>query len=319
MKIVILDGYTLNPGDLSWDAFKNFGDLVVYDRTDKQDIVERIGDAEIVFTNKTPLSKEDLFSCPSIKFIGVLATGYNVVDIDAARALNIPVCNIPTYGTDAVSQYVFALLLAICHRVEMHSETVFKGEWAESKDFCYWHSPLIELAGKTMGVVGTGRIGKRTAEIANAFGMKVIAYDHHPNKTYESEMFKFADLDEVYEQADVISLHVPLFEDTKGMINKASIDKMKDGVIIINTSRGPLIDEMDLTEALKSGKVKAAALDVVSTEPINSDNILLSAPNLLITPHIAWAPKESRERLMAIAVENLKGFIDGNLQNVVNK
>ncbi|HAS73588.1 MAG TPA: glycerate dehydrogenase [Clostridiales bacterium UBA8960] len=319
MKIVVLDGYTLNPGDLSWDALKNYGDLVVYDRTEDQDIIERIGDSDVVFTNKTLISKEILFACPSIKFIGVLATGYNVVDIDAARALNIPVCNIPTYGTDAVSQYVFALLLAICHRVEMHSETVFKGEWAESKDFCYWHSPLIELAGKTMGIIGAGRIGKRTAEIANAFGMKVIAFDHHPNKAYETEMFRFAELDEVYRQADVISLHVPLFEETKGMINKSSIEKMKDGVIIINTSRGPLIDEVDLTEALKSGKVKAAALDVVSTEPIKTDNALLSAPNLLITPHIAWAPKESRARLMSIAVDNLKGFIDGNLQNVVNK
>ncbi len=319
MKIVILDGYTLNPGDLSWEALEQFGEVKLYDRTEENEIIERIDGAEIVFTNKTPLTKETIDSCPQLKFIGVLATGYNVVDIEAARVKDIPVCNVPTYGTDAVSQFVFALLLAICHKVEMHSETVFAGEWSASKDFCYWHSPLVELAGKTMGIVGTGRIGKRTADIAMAFGMNVVAFDPHPNHEIESETFKFADLDEVYRQADVISLHVPLFENTRGMINKSSIEKMKDGVIIINTSRGPLINEQDLAEALKSGKVKAAGLDVVSTEPILQDNVLLSAPNVLITPHIAWAPKESRARLMDIAIENLNAFLKGHPQNVVNR
>lgn len=319
MKIVVLDGYTLNPGDLSWKALEQFGQVEIYDRTEEDEITKRINGAEIVFTNKTPLTKETIESCSQLRFIGVLATGYNVVDIEAARAKDIPVCNVPTYGTDAVSQFVFALLLAICHRVEMHSNTVFEGEWSVNSDFCYWRSPLIELAGKTMGIIGAGRIGRRTAEIAMAFGMKVIAYTPHPNHEIESETFKFADLDEVYRQADVISLHVPLFENTRGMINKSSIEKMKDGVIIINTSRGPLINEQDLAEALKSGKVKAAGLDVVSTEPILQDNVLLSAPNVLITPHIAWAPKESRARLMDIAIDNLNAFLKGKPQNVVNR
>lgn len=319
MKIVVLDGYTLNPGDLSWKELSQIGELTVFDRTEENQIVDRIADSEIVYTNKTPITEETLEACPHIKFIGVLATGYNVVDINAARVRNIPVCNIPTYGTDAVSQYVFALLLALCHRVEMHSDTVFNGEWAKSVDFCYWHSPLVELAGKTMGIVGLGRIGKRTAEIAEAFGMKVVAYDPNPNPDFVTETFKYATLDDLYAISDVISLHVPLFESTKGMVNKEAISKMKDGVMIINTSRGPLIDEADLFEALNSKKVKAAALDVVSTEPIKADNILLKAPNLIITPHIAWAPLESRQRLLNIAIDNLKAFIEGGPINVVNK
>lgn len=319
MKIVVLDGFTLNPGDLSWNPLSEFGDLTVYDRTDEKQIIERIADCEIVYTNKTPITEATLKACPQVKFIGILATGYNVVDIKAAKDRKIPVCNIPTYGTDAVSQYVFALLLALCHRVEMHSETVFKGEWANSLDFCYWHSPLVELAGKTIGIVGLGRIGKRTAEIAEAFGMKVIAYDPHPNQSFESDTFKYASLDDLYAYSDVISLHVPLFDSTRGMINKDAISKMKDGVMIINTSRGPLIVEADLVEALESKKVKAAALDVVSTEPIEENNVLLKAPNVIITPHIAWAPLESRQRLLNIAVDNLKAFIDGHLVNVVNK
>lgn len=319
MKIVVLDGYTLNPGDLSWDQLSQIGDLTVYDRTEENQIVERIADCEIVYTNKTPITEATLNACSQVKFIGVLATGYNVVDVNAAKAKNIPVCNVPTYGTDAVSQYVFALLLALCHRVEMHSETVFNGEWANSKDFCYWHSPLVELAGKTIGIVGLGRIGKRTAEIAEAFGMKVIAYDPYPNQSFVTETFRYASLDELYANSDVISLHVPLFENTEGMINKKAISKMKDGVMIINTSRGPLIVEEDLVEALESKKVKGAALDVVSTEPIEENNVLLKAQNVIITPHIAWAPIESRQRLLDIAIDNLKAFIDGHPINVVNK
>lgn len=318
MKIVVLDGYTLNPGDLSWGAFEKYGNFTVYDRTEDREIIDRIGDAEIVYTNKTPLTKETLSACKNLRFIGVLATGVNVVDVKAAMDLGIPVCNVPTYGTDAVAQYVFALLLAICHRVENHAQTVIDGEWAANKDFCYWRSPLIELAGKTMGIIGTGRIGKRTADIAMAFGMNVIAYARTPNRAYESERFSYGELDEVYAKADVISLHLPLVEETREIINRSSIEKMKEGIIIINTARGALINEDDLAHALKSGKVKAAGLDVVSVEPINSENPLLSAPNVLITPHIAWAPKEARERLMAIAVENLKCFLDGSSQNVVN-
>lgn len=318
MKIVVLDGYTLNPGDLSWGAFEKYGNFTVYDRTENHEIMHRIGDAEIVYTNKTPLTQETLSACKNLRFIGVLATGVNVVDVKAAKDLGIPVCNVPTYGTDAVAQYVFALLLAICHRVENHAQTVIDGEWAANKDFCYWRSPLIELAGKTMGIIGTGRIGKRTADIAMAFGMNVIAYARTPNRAYESERFSYGSLDEVYAKADVISLHLPLVEETREIINRSSIEKMKDGVILINTARGALINEDDLAHALKSGKVKAAGLDVVSVEPINSENPLLSAPNVLITPHIAWAPKEARERLMGIAVENLKCFLDGSPQNIVN-
>ena len=318
MKIVILDGYTLNPGDLSWKALEAYGDLMVYDRTAENQIIERITDCEIVFTNKTPLTETILKACPNIKFIGVLATGYNVVDVQSAKKQNISVCNIPDYGTDAVAQYVFALLLAICHRVEKHSKSVFEGEWSEHSDFCYWKSPLMELAGKTMGVIGLGRIGKRTAEIANAFGMKVIAYARHPDLSLVNDRLSYRTLDELYEQSDVISLHLPLVESTQGMIDQCAISKMKEGVILINTSRGPLIVEEDLVAALKSGRVKAAALDVVSVEPIEADNVLLEAPNLMITPHIAWAPKEARERLLNIAVNNLKAFLEGKPINVVN-
>ncbi len=319
MKIVVLDGYTLNPGDLSWDALTAMGELTVYDRTPESEIVSRIGDAEAVYVNKTPITKETLAACPGIRFIGVLATGYNVVDVAAAKAQGIPVCNIPTYGTDAVSQFVFALLLEICHHVGAHSDAVKSGGWWSQPDFCFWNFPLVELAGKTMGIVGFGRIGRRTAQIANAFGMKVLAYDQHRDPAAESENCHYASLDELYAQSDVISLHCPLFPETQGMISSASIAKMKDGVILINTSRGPLVVEQDLREALDSGKVGAAGLDVVSSEPISKDNPLLGAKNVFLTPHIAWAPLESRARLMDIAVSNLKAFVAGEPQNVVNK
>lgn len=318
MKIVVLDGYTLNPGDLSWEGLKAYGELTVYDRTETAQIIERISDCEIIFTNKTPLTEETLKACPNIKFIGVLATGYNVVDIQAAKDLKIPVCNIPNYGTDAVAQYVFALLLALCHRVELHSESVYSGDWTTSVDFCYWKSPLIELAGKTMGIIGVGRIGKRVSEIALAFGMNVVAYAPRPNFELVSDRFKYVDLEDLYRQSDVISLHVPLFENTKHLINRDAISIMKEGVIIINTSRGPLINEVDLTNGLIEGKVKAAAVDVVSSEPIGADNVLLKAPNLIITPHIAWAPLEARKRLLDIAIENLSAFVAGKAINVVN-
>lgn len=319
MKIVVLDGYTLNPGDLSWEGLEQFGTLKVYDRTESVQIIERISDCDVVFTNKTPLTQETLMACPSIKFIGVLATGYNVVDVEAAKGLKIPVCNIPNYGTDAVAQYVFALLLALCHRVELHSESVHNGDWAKSEDFCYWKSPLIELAGKTMGIIGVGRIGKRVSEIAQAFGMKVVAYAPRPNYELVSDSFKYVALEDLYRQSDVISLHVPLFENTKHMIDGSAISMMKEGVIIINTSRGPLINERDLANALIEGKIKAAAVDVVSTEPIAEGNILLKAPNLMITPHIAWAPFEARKRLLDIAIDNLRAFVAGEPINVVNK
>jgi len=318
MKIVVLDGYTLNPGDLSWEGLEKLGELTVYDRTPEDKIYERSKDAEIVFTNKTPLTRETLSKLPLLKYIGVLATGYNVVDIKAAKELGITVTNIPTYGTDAVAQYVFALLLEICHHVYEHNNAVKNGEWTNCPDFCFWKYPLIELAGKTMGIIGLGRIGYRTAKLAQAFGLKVLAYDANQRKELEDENLRYASMDELLAKSDIISLHCPLTDETKNIINKDTISKMKDGVIIINTSRGPLISENDLAEALKSGKVYAAAVDVVSAEPISSTNPLLTAPNCIITPHIAWAPKESRSRLMDIAVSNLKAFLDGKPVNVVN-
>ena len=318
MKIVVLDGYTLNPGDISWEGMEAFGDLSVYDRTKAEDVAERIGDAEVVYTNKTPITKETLDACPNVKFIGVLATGYNIVDTAAAKEKGIPVSNIPTYGTAAVSQFAIGLLLELCHHIGEHSDAVKAGEWTSNPDWCFWKYPLVELDGKTMGIIGFGRIGQDTGKIAQALGMKVLAYDSFPKKELESETCHYADLDTVLGESDVIALHCPLFPDTEGIINKDTIAKMKDGVMIINNSRGPLIVEQDLRDALDSGKVAGAAVDVVSTEPIQMDNPLIGAKNVIITPHISWAPKESRQRLMDIAVDNLKCYVDGKPQNVVN-
>lgn len=321
MKIVVLDGYTLNPGDLDWDGLNALGEVTVYDRTsltDVQEVIERVGDAEVVYTNKTPMPKAVFDACPNIKFVGVLATGYNVVDVAAAKEKGIPVTNIPTYGTAAVGQFAIAMLLEICHHVAHHSDEVHKGRWETNADWCFWDYPLIELAGKTMGVIGFGRIGQATGRIAKALGMRVIANDEHPSETGK-EIAEYVTREELYAQADVIALHCPLFPSTEGMINKESIARMKDGVIILNNSRGPLIVEQDLADALNYGKVYAAGLDVVSAEPIKGDNPLLGAKNCLITPHISWAPKESRSRLMNIAVENLRAFVNGEPVNVVNK
>ena len=319
MKIVVLDGYTLNPGDISWEGLEALGEVTVYDRTKPEEVVERIGDAEVVYTNKTPITRETLDQCGNIRFIGVLATGYNIIDIEAAKEKGIPVSNIPTYGTAAVSQFAIALLLELCHHIGEHSDAVKNGEWTSNPDWCFWKYPLVELAGKTMGIVGFGRIGQDTGKIAQALGMKVLAFDAYKRPELESETCRYADLDTLLAESDVISLHCPLFPDTEGIINKDTIAKMKTGVMIINDSRGPLIVEEDLRDALNSGKVAGAALDVVSTEPIKMDNPLLSAKNVILTPHIAWAPKESRQRLMDIAVENLQCFVDGAPQNEVNK
>lgn len=318
MKIVVLDGYTLNPGDLTWKGLEELGEFVVYDRTPEDKVVERIGDAEIVFTNKTPITRDTLDKT-NIKFIGVLATGYNVVDTAAAKEAGILVTNIPTYGTAAVSQMVFAHILEICHHVAAHSDAVMRGDWANNPDFCFWDYPLIELSEKTIGIIGYGRIGQSTGAIAQAFGMKVLAVANHPNRELENESMNYVELDELLRASDIISLHCPLNENTNGIINRNTIAKMKDGVILINTSRGQLIVEEDLAEALNSGKIFAAGVDVVSSEPIKNDNPLLKAKNLFITPHIAWAPKEARVRLMNIAVENLKAFLSGSPINVVNK
>lgn len=318
MDIVVLDGYTLNPGDITWGGMEKLGCLTVYDRTPTDKIVERIGNAEVVFTNKTPISKETFEACPNIKFVGVLATGYNVVDVVSAKEKGISVTNIPTYGTDAVGQFVIGLLLEICHHIAHHDKAVHDGRWENNDDWCFWDYPLIELAGKTMGVIGFGRIGQTTGRIAKALGMKVIAYDEYPNDAGK-EFAEYVSLNALYSESDVIALHCPLLPSTEGIINKDNIAKMKDGVIILNNSRGPLIVEQDLADALNSGKVYAAGVDVVSTEPIKADNPLLTAKNCIITPHISWAPKESRQRLMNIAVDNLDAFIKGTPKNVVNK
>ncbi len=317
MKIVVLDGYTLNPGDISWQGLEKLGDVTVYERTSAKDILARIGDAEAVFTNKTPLTKKTLDACPSIKYIGVLATGYNVVDIDAAKEKGIPVCNVPTYGTQAVGQFAMGMLLEICHHIGHHGEEVKKGRWANNIDWCFWDYPLIELSGKTMGIIGFGRIGQSTGAIAKAMGMEVLAFDKNESDSGKA-IATYTDLDTILAKSDVISLHCPLFADTQGIINKDNIAKMKDGVIILNNSRGPLIVEQDLADALNSGKVFAAGLDVVSVEPILDSNPLLTAKNCLITPHISWAAKESRSRLMDIAVDNLQSFISGTTINAVN-
>ena len=318
MKIVVLDGYTENPGDLTWDGFKAFGEITVYDRTPADKIVERIGDAEIVIMNKTPISKETIDACPNMKYIGVLATGYNVVDFNYAKEKGIPVCNVPTYGTASVGQFAIALLLEICHHIGAHNDSVHNGEWENNVDWCYWNYPLIELDGKTMGIIGFGRIGQATGKIAKALGMNVLAFDSYPNDSGKA-IAEYVDLDTLLAKSDVIALHCPLFPETEGIVNKDSIAKMKDGVIILNNSRGPLIVEQDLADALNSGKVYAAGLDVVSTEPIKGDNPLLKAKNCIITPHISWAAKEPRQRIMNMAVDNVKAFLDGNPTNVVNK
>jgi len=320
MKILVLDGFTLNPGDLSWDGIKQYGELTVHARTNHavDNVIKTIGNAEIIFTNKTPLPREVLKNVPSVKYIGVLATGYNVVDTEAAKELGITVCNIPTYGTTAVAQFTMALLLELCHHVGAHSDAVFNGDWTRSADFCFWNYPLVELVDKTIGLIGFGRIGQATARIAQAFGMKVLVYDTHMDPKLESSTCKYTSLDDLLGKSDIISLHCPLFESTQGIINEENISKMKDGVMIINTSRGPLVVEQDLVDALESGKVAGAAVDVVSAEPIVSDNPLLKAKNCIITPHIAWAPKESRSRLMDTAVGNLDAYMKGNPVNVVN-
>ena len=321
MKIVVLDGYTLNPGDLSWNDFSLVGDLTVYERTSKTDeneIITRIGDAEIVITNKTPISRMVIDACPKIKYIGILATGYNTVDYSAAAEKGIPVTNIPTYGTDVVAQFAIALLLEICHRIGHHDKVVHEGKWAANSDFCFWDYPLIELAGKTMGIVGFGRIGQATGRIAQALNMKVMAYDQYENKELENENCRYVTLPELLEKSDIITLHCPLFPETEGIINKKTIAQMKDGVILINNSRGQLVVEQDLADALNSGKVYAAGLDVVSSEPIKEDNPLLKAKNCIITPHIAWATLESRQRLLDIAVNNLQAFLREERMNVVN-
>lgn len=321
MKIVVLDGYALNPGDLDWQGFEAFGEVTVYDRTsftDKQEIIDRIGEAEAILTNKTPIDEEILSAVPKLKYIGVVATGYNVVDVAAARKRNIPVTNIPSYGTDAVAQFTFALLLEIANQVGVRNASVQQGEWQRSTDFTYQKTPLMELRGKTIGLIGYGEIAQATATIAHAFNMKVIYWNHRPKKAQE-DWAKQVSIEELYQQADIISLHVPQTSETEKMINQKTIARMKEGVILLNTARGGLLDEAAVADALNRGQIFAAGVDVVSKEPMTKDNPLMSAKNCIITPHIAWRPLETRERLMEIAVDNFAAYLAGKEKNVVNK
>lgn len=321
MKIVNLDSYALNPGDLDWSPLKELGDCTFYDRTpvnDDNEILKRIGDAEIVLTNKTPLDEHVISTAPNLKYIGVTATGYNVIDTEAATKANIPVTNIPTYGTDAVAQFTFALLLEITSHVGLHNQLVHDGRWSSNPDFTFWVKPLMELQGKTLGLIGFGSIAKKVAEIGHAFSMNIIFYNHRPKKDLPNYV-KQVDLEELYQQSDIISLHVPQTPETTEMIDQEAISQMKDGVILINTARGGLISEKDVADALNGGKIAAAGVDVVQKEPIPADSPLLSAKNCYITPHIAWAPRETRNRLLGIVVDNLQAFLNGEKLNVVNQ
>ena len=318
MKIVVLDGYALNPGDLSWSDLEKLGNLTVYDRTPPDLVVDRATGAEAVFTNKVALDKSILSKLPSLKYIGVFATGYNIVNVEYARKKGIMVTNVPGYSSASVVQLTFALLLEFCHRAQHHSDSVYKGDWATSKDFSYWNSPLIELAGKTMGIIGFGSIGAKIADVAVAFGMNVLATSRTVTDQSRRKNFKWVSMDELLSQADVVSLHCPLLPETKEIINEVTLAKMKQSAFFINTSRGPLVDERALANALNNGLIAGAGLDVLSSEPPEADNPLFKAKNCIITPHIAWATIEARTRLMNLAVRNFSSFMMGAAENVVN-
>lgn len=318
MRIVVLDGYGLNPGDMSWEPLKELGETLIYDRTPDDLIIERAGEAEIIITNKTPITEDTLSKLPNLKYVGILATGYNIVDISAANKRNVVVTNIPAYSTDSVGQMVFALLLELCHHVKDHSDAVRRGDWSTNKDFTFWNYPLIELAGKNIGIIGFGKIGQKVADIAQVFGMNILAYSRTETDQSHRSNFKWVEtLDELLKVSDVVSLHCPLFEETRGLINKESLRKMKNTAFLINTSRGPVVVEEDLAQALNDGVVAGAGLDVLSKEPPEQDNPLLKAKNCIITPHIAWATNEARERLMSIALNNIKAFLDKNPINII--
>lgn len=319
MKIVVLDGYTLNPGDLSWDGLKALGELEVYDRTPVDKVVERSLDAEIIFTNKTPVSAAAIQQLPGLKFIGVLATGYNIVDVDAAKAKGILVSNVPGYGTSSVVQMTFALLLELTLRVQRHSDAVMEGKWSVSPDFCFWDYPLVELAGKTIGIIGFGTIGRQVGDVATAFGMNILGNSRTRQDQSHRKNFRWADLPELLRESDVVSIHCPLFQETKGLINRESLQAMKRSAYLINTSRGPIVIDEDLAEALNKGIIAGAGIDILSVEPPHKDNPLFGAKNCIITPHIAWATKEARARLMSTSVNNLTAYMSGHPVNVVNK
>ncbi len=318
MKIVVLDGYTLNPGDLSWKEMEALGELIVYDRTNPLQIVERAKEADIVLTNKVPLSAQTINQLASLKYIGVLATGYNIIDVAAARARNIPVCNVPGYSTASVAQLTFALLLELTHHVQRHSDAVMKGKWSASPDFCFWDYPLMELDGKSIGIIGFGTIGQKVADIASTFGMHIIANSRTETNQQHRKNFKWAGVQELLQQADVISIHCPLTPATKGLINKESLRLMKPSAFLLNTSRGPIVIDEDLADALNNDIIAGAGIDVLSTEPPSLSNPLLKAKNCMITPHIAWATKEARTRMMNMTLSNLTAFFEGKPVNVVN-
>jgi len=318
MKIVILDGKALNPGDLSYDSLKQFGEVTIYQRTETEaETIERIADSEIVLVNKVPITETVLNACPNIRLICVQATGYNIVDCKACAARGIPVTNVPTYGTAAVAQFTMALILEMCHRVGLHNHSVHQGDWAKADSFCYWLTPQMELAGKTLGIIGFGRIGQAVGKLAKAFGMKVITFNRSESEEGR-KIAEYVDLDTLFAQSDIVSLHCPLFPETEKIINAINLAKMKEGAMLVNTARGGLVDEEALVEALESGKLRYAAVDVVSQEPMQADNPLLKTRKCIITPHIAWAPVESRQRLMDCVEENIRCYLNGQPQNVVN-
>ncbi len=317
MQIVVLDGYTLNSGDLSWNPVTDLGDCTIYDRTKPEETISRIGTAEAVFTNKVVIDKQVIENCPNLKYIGVLATGYNVIDLEAAKEAGIIVTNIPAYSTDSVAQMVFALILNITNQVSLHAQKVSEGDWAKSIDFSFCLSPQVELAGKTMGIIGFGKIGRRVAELAHAFGMKVI-FQNRSIKEDVPAHYKQCKLEDLLTKSDIISVNCPLTDENKGFINKNTLSMMKPSAILINTGRGPLINELDLADALNLGTIAAAGLDVLAQEPPQENNPLFKARNCYITPHIAWATKEARARLMQIAASNLEAFVKGTAENVVN-
>lgn len=318
MKIVILDGRALNPGDLSYDCIRQFGEVTLYQRTETEaETIERIGDSEIVLVNKVPITEAVLAACPGIRLICVQATGYNIVDCDACARRGIPVTNVPSYGTAAVAQFTMALILELCHRIGLHDQSVHRGDWVKSDNFCYWLTPQTELAGKTLGILGFGRIGREVGKLAKAFGMQVIACNRSQCEEGR-QIGEYVDMDTLLARSDILSLHCPQTPGTEKIINARSLARMKDGAMLINTARGGLLDENAVAEALRSGKLRGAAVDVVSKEPMAPDNPLLSAPGCIITPHIAWAPVESRQRLLDCVVENIRCFLNGTPQNVVN-
>lgn len=318
MKIVVLDGYTLNPGDLTWEGIMHQGVVEIYERTPLDKILERCAGASVIFTNKVPLTKETINQLPHLKFIGVLATGYNIVDVAAAKNKNIIVSNIPGYSTDSVVQLTFAMILEFCHHVQRHSDSVIDGNWSASKDFCFWNFPLIELAGKTIGIIGFGSIGAKVGEVAAAFGMNILATGRVYKDQPHLKNYKWVELPELLENSDFVSIHCPLVPETKGLINQSNLSLMKKTAFLINTSRGPIVVDQDLADALNNGIIAGAGIDVLSVEPPSKENPILTAKNCFITPHIAWATKEARSRLMDIATNNLAAFIAGNPINVVN-